>query len=60
MSRTSKVQATQVIVNDKLNAWTFMYISEFLATDPEAPGSIPGATSFSEKQWVWNGVHSGS
>jgi hypothetical protein len=22
------------------------------------PGSIPGATRFSEKQWVWNGVHS--
>jgi hypothetical protein len=21
------------------------------------PGSIPGATRFSEKQWVWNGVH---
>jgi hypothetical protein len=20
-------------------------------------GSIPSATSFSEKQWVWNGVH---
>jgi hypothetical protein len=23
--------------------------SEFLATDPEVPGSIPGATTFSEK-----------
>jgi hypothetical protein len=22
------------------------------------PGSISGATSFSEKYWVWNGVHS--
>jgi hypothetical protein len=22
------------------------------------PGSILGATRFSEKQWVWNGVHS--
>jgi hypothetical protein len=21
------------------------------------PGSIPGATRFTEKQWVWNGVH---
>jgi hypothetical protein len=21
------------------------------------PGSIPGATTFSEKQWVWNWVH---
>jgi hypothetical protein len=24
----------------------------------EVPGSIPGATTFPEKQWVWNGVHS--
>jgi hypothetical protein len=24
------------------------------------PGSIPGATRFSEKQWVWNEVHSAS
>ena len=34
--------------------------SEFLATDTEVPGSIPGATRFSEQQWVWNGVHSAS
>jgi hypothetical protein len=33
--------------------------SEFMATDPEVPGSIPGATRFSE-EWVWNGVHSAS
>jgi hypothetical protein len=26
--------------------------SEFLATDPEVPVSIPGATTFSEKLWV--------
>jgi hypothetical protein len=25
-----------------------------------SPGSIAGATRFSEKQWVWNGVHSSS
>jgi hypothetical protein len=24
------------------------------------PGSIPGTTRFSEKQWVWNWVHSAS
>ena len=34
--------------------------SEFLATETEVPGSIPGATRFSEQQWVWNGVHSAS
>jgi hypothetical protein len=26
--------------------------------DLEVPGSISGATTFSEQQWVWNGVHS--
>jgi hypothetical protein len=31
---------------------------EFLAADPEVPGSIPGTARFSEYQWVWNGVHS--
>jgi hypothetical protein len=25
--------------------------AEFLAINPEVPGSIPGATRFSEKQW---------
>jgi hypothetical protein len=34
--------------------------SEFLATDPEVLGSITGAARFSEKYWVWNGVHSDS
>jgi hypothetical protein len=33
-------------------------VSEFLATDPEVPGSIPGATRFSEQYWVSNVVHS--
>jgi hypothetical protein len=32
----------------------------FLATDPEVLGSIPGASRFSEKQWVWNRVYSAS
>jgi hypothetical protein len=34
--------------------------SEFLATDPEISGSISGSTTFSGKQWVWNGIHSAS
>jgi hypothetical protein len=37
-----------------------VYCSEFLATDPEVPGTIPGASRFSEKQRLWNGVHSAS
>jgi hypothetical protein len=32
--------------------------SEFVATDPEVLGSIPGTSRSSEKQRVWNGVHS--
>jgi DNA topoisomerase IA len=37
-----------------------VYWPEFLSTDLEVPGSIPGASRFSEKQQVWNGVHSAS
>jgi hypothetical protein len=29
--------------------FNFTHNSEFLVTDPEIPGSIPGATRFSEK-----------
>jgi hypothetical protein len=32
--------------------------SELLAAEPEFPDPIPGATKFSESQWVWNGVYS--
>jgi hypothetical protein len=32
--------------------------SDFLAANPEVPGSIPGVARFSEQLWVWNGVHS--
>jgi hypothetical protein len=35
-------------------------VVQFLATDPEVPGSIPGPTRFSEKYGIWNGVHSSS
>jgi hypothetical protein len=35
-------------------------VVEFLATDSEVPGSIPGATRFSEEQWAGNWVHSAS
>jgi hypothetical protein len=34
-----------------------MLWSEFLATDPEVPGSIPSVTSFADKLWAWNGVY---
>jgi hypothetical protein len=42
--------------------WTASVVqwSESLAADPEVPSSIPGATRFSEKLWVWNGVNSAS
>jgi hypothetical protein len=32
--------------------------SEFLAANPGVPGSILGATRFSEYQWVWNRIQS--
>jgi hypothetical protein len=35
-----------------------MILVEFLAANPEVPGSIPGSARFSEYQWVWNGIHS--
>jgi hypothetical protein len=31
-----------------------------MATDPEVLGSIPSTSRFSERQWVWSGVHSAS
>jgi hypothetical protein len=34
--------------------------SEFTATNSEIPGTIPGATRFCKKWWVWNGIHSAS
>jgi hypothetical protein len=42
--------------NLKLIAFV-LYWSEFLATVPEVPGSIPSAAKFSEKKWCSIGVH---
>jgi hypothetical protein len=47
-----------VLVNTRPPLWSSSH--EFLATDPEVPGSISGPIRFSEKQRVWNGVHSAS
>jgi hypothetical protein len=53
---------SETLVNFYQTQWThiledrifqFIFVSEVL-------GSIPGASRFSEKQWVWNGVHSAS
>jgi hypothetical protein len=35
-------------------------VDRFPGYRSRGPGSIPGATTFSDKQWVWNGVHSAS
>jgi hypothetical protein len=43
-------------VYDQLPVWSSG--QEFMAADTEVPVSIPGATRFYEKQWVWNWVHS--
>jgi hypothetical protein len=56
-------------ITSKRNTWISSLFSTYftpsvtikadrLAANPEVPGSIPGATRFSELQWVWNGVHS--
>jgi hypothetical protein len=37
------------IIKNILETASFVWWSEFLATDPEVPGSIPGAAIFSEK-----------
>jgi hypothetical protein len=44
------------LIYRSLLAASVVWWSEFLATDPEVPGSIPGSTRFSEKQWIWNRV----
>jgi hypothetical protein len=43
----------------QIDAWPPPW-SEFLTTGPEVLGFIPNANGFSEKLWVWNGVHSAS
>jgi hypothetical protein len=43
-----------------LSTASVVYWSEFLAIDPKVLGSIPGASRFSERQRVWNVVHSAS
>jgi hypothetical protein len=35
-----------------------VYWSDFLAADPEVPGSIRSPARFSEEQCVWKGAHS--
>ena len=49
------LSCTYLIMTASVVQW-----SEFLATYTEVSGSIPGATRFSEQQWVWNGAHSAS
>jgi hypothetical protein len=53
-------RTTQRYIPEEGTLQFFIMWSEFLATDPGVLGSIPGASRFSEKQWVWNGVHSAS
>jgi hypothetical protein len=51
---------TQQNGNSQYKLTFLCQILRHLATDRQVPGSIPGTTIFSEKQWVWNGVHSAS
>jgi hypothetical protein len=45
---TSVIPAAVVSVLKQETTASVVYWSEFLATDPEVPGSLPGATRFSE------------
>jgi hypothetical protein len=49
-----------ILSSGSVGAASVVLWSEFLTTNPEVPGSIPSAFRFSEKQRVWNGVHSAS
>ena len=59
-SYANKKNGTQFYTLRKLMDLPLWSSGQFLATDTEISGSIPGATRFSEQQWVWNGVHSAS
>jgi hypothetical protein len=50
------VYLVTLIVSDRLCG----LVVEFLATDTEVSGSIPGASRFSGSHRIWNGVHSAS
>jgi hypothetical protein len=42
-------QPVTVACASAVHIFSFPLLPQFLATDPEVPGSIPGATRFSEK-----------
>jgi hypothetical protein len=61
-----------VFITENEETWTFIFRWVISSMDrlcglvfrvpgyrSRGPGSIPGATRFSEKKWVWNRVHSG-
>jgi hypothetical protein len=39
----------KIKINGKISTTSVVQWSEFLATDPDVPGSIPDATRYSEK-----------
>jgi hypothetical protein len=59
MDEGRKATNSKVLLLKSLRTETASVVqwSEFFATGPEVPGSILH-TTFSEKLWVWNGVHS--
>jgi hypothetical protein len=62
-SRCKRKQTVKEIMsNEFVFVVHLMHRRGLVATIPvyrsRGPGSIPSTTTFSEKQWVWNGVHS--
>jgi hypothetical protein len=49
-----------IVIYANVQAASVVWWSEFLATDPEVRVRFPALPDFSEKQWVWNGVHPAS
>jgi hypothetical protein len=55
-----KTNSAHRILSGKPIEWKFKETKILDCVIQLFPGSIPGASRFSEKQWVWNGVHSAS
>jgi hypothetical protein len=58
VSLTQNLWSTVYGMHGKCITASVVHQSEFLAADPDVPGSTAGATRPSEQQWVRNGAHS--
>jgi hypothetical protein len=66
VSQTNPVHTTPYFLS-KINYYYHFYydrlcglVTRVSGYRSRGPGSIPGATRLSEKQWVWTGIHPAS